>query len=910
MRQHVRRIVATLATLLTVTAVAVPAATAAPPGSSSAHTALADRLAAAVDKLPLAPTPPMGWNSWNTFGCDIDEDVIRDTADALVASGMKDAGYEYVNIDDCWMAPERDADGNLQADPERFPSGIASIADYVHGLGLKLGIYSSAGTATCQGLPASLDHEEADAQKFAEWGVDLLKYDNCNNEGRPALERYAAMADALAATGRPIVYSICEWGSNDPWLWADELGGHYWRTTGDITDTWGSVMGILDQQVGLEAYSGPNAWNDPDMLEVGNPGLTFEESRAHMSLWSLLNSPLIAGNDLRSMPDSTLAMLTDPDVVAVNQDWGGIQGHKIADDGDQETWAKPMSDGGVAVVLLNRGSGTTTMTTTAAELGVGQSPAYRLTDVWSDAVSQTRGTIRASVPAHGARMFVVERGRPAHDDPAVTATVDAGNFTDPGDTVTVTVTVTNDGFVPVSHLDVGLTAPDGWTVEPRRDQAPEIVPPGRSVTVAYTVQIPVQTPTGTYDLTADVRYRTVDGTRREATGAGGVAVATAPRGERFLSDLDPVLSQVGWGSLGRDESADGNPIAIGGTTYAKGVAAHAASQVDYYLGEVCTGFRADVGIDDEVGDRGTVTFTLVGDGEVLAETGVVTGADAPVALAADVTGVEVLSLRAGTGPEGSDNYDHAEWADASVTCAGPVASVDALPQGTLEMPAGASIEVTGTLSVTEGEVVDATMTPFPPSGWTVDGEPATADALSPGETLTGTWTIHAPDDAGPGIAEIPVVAAFSGPDDTGLVVVRDTVSVSVLPAGWLLTREAEADGNELGGATVVSACGACSGGQKVGWLGSGGANDLVITGIEVPETGSYGLVIDYLVSGTRHLSVSVNGAPAQQLQLSGTSFSVPTSTTVPVTLQAGENTVRLFNDTAFAPDIDRIAVTS
>nr|BFF04167.1 hypothetical protein GCM10020241_58420 [Streptoalloteichus tenebrarius] len=197
---------------------------------------------------PLAATPPMGWNSWNRFGCAIDEDLIRRTADALVSSGMRDAGYDHVNIDDCWMAPERDAEGRLQADPDRFPSGIRALADYVHARGMRLGIYSSAGTRTCQGLPASLDHEEVDARTFAEWQVDYLKYDNCDNLGRPAFERYLRMGEALRATGRPIVYSICEWGENAPWEWGREVGGNLWRTTQDIKDTWDSVLGILDRQ--------------------------------------------------------------------------------------------------------------------------------------------------------------------------------------------------------------------------------------------------------------------------------------------------------------------------------------------------------------------------------------------------------------------------------------------------------------------------------------------------------------------------------------------------------------------------------------------------------------------------------------------------------------------------------------
>ena len=281
----------------------------------------------------LAPTPPMGWNSWNKFGCRIDENLIRETADAMVSSGMKDAGYKYVNIDDCWEATARDANGRLTTDTARFPHGMKALADYVHSKGLKIGIYSSAGTGTCQRRPASLDHEVVDAQTFAEWGIDYLKYDNCNNQNRPAVERYKAMGDALKATGRPIVFSLCEWGQNTSWEWGKSVGGDLWRTTGDIRDQWASVVRLLDLQVGLEKYSGPNAWNDPDMLEVGNGRMTYDEYVAHFSLWALMNAPLIAGNDLRSMSDSTKMILENKEVIAVDQDWGGVQGRKVRDDG-------------------------------------------------------------------------------------------------------------------------------------------------------------------------------------------------------------------------------------------------------------------------------------------------------------------------------------------------------------------------------------------------------------------------------------------------------------------------------------------------------------------------------------------------------------------------------------------------
>jgi alpha-galactosidase len=354
----------------------------------------------------LARTPQLGWNTWNAFGCDVSDQLIRQTADAMVSSGMAAAGYQYVNIDDCWMSRSRDGNGDLVPDPVKFPQGIAAVAGYVHGKGLKLGIYEDAGTATCAGYPGSLGHERQDAALFAAWSVDYLKYDNCNSDGTSARTRYTTMRDALAATGRPILYSLCNWGQESVWTWGAPVGNS-WRTTEDISANWRVVMGILDAQVGKESYSGPGAWNDPDMLEVGNAGLSEVESRAHFSLWALLNAPLIAGNDLRSMSAATRGILTNGDVLAVDQDWGGRQGYKIADDGDHEVWLKPMSAGSRAVVLLNRGGGASSMSVSAARLGLPAVASYAVRDLWSHTNSTVTGTVRATVPAHGAAMFTV-----------------------------------------------------------------------------------------------------------------------------------------------------------------------------------------------------------------------------------------------------------------------------------------------------------------------------------------------------------------------------------------------------------------------------------------------------------------------------------------------------------------------
>jgi alpha-galactosidase len=355
----------------------------------------------------LVPAPPMGWNSWNHFQRDINEQLIMDEADAMVASGMKDAGYEYINLDDCWMALERDKDGNLQSDPKRFPHGIKYLADYVHKKGLKLGVYSSAGTKTCAGWPASLDHEEADAKMFAKWGVDYLKYDNCNNEGRPAIARYTKMKNALDATGRPIVFSICEWGSNNPWEWAPEVGG-LWRTTGDISDNWNSMIHILDQQIGLNTYASKGHWNDPDMLEVGNGGMTNTEYVAHFSLWCILAAPLITGNDLRHMSDDTRGILTNKEVIAIDQDPAAKEGYKLTDQGDREVWVKPLVDGSWSVLLLNRSEEIAFMTMKIQDLGIKKANTYTVRNLWSHKDEQgTDGLVRANVPPHGVEMFRV-----------------------------------------------------------------------------------------------------------------------------------------------------------------------------------------------------------------------------------------------------------------------------------------------------------------------------------------------------------------------------------------------------------------------------------------------------------------------------------------------------------------------
>jgi alpha-galactosidase len=310
----------------------------------------------------LAKTPPMGWNSWNKFSCDVSEALIKETADAMVSSGLKDAGYEYIVIDDCWHG-ERDSLGFIQADPVRFPSGIKALADYVHSKGLKFGIYSDAGWKTCGGRPGSRGREYQDAMTYASWGVDYLKYDWCNTEGLKGAGAYLTIRDALYEAGRPIVLSICEWGDGNPWEWAGPIG-HLWRTTGDIYNcfdceedhgTWSSwgVLQILDMRKDIRKYAGPDHWNDPDMMEVGN-GMSTIEDKSHFSLWAMMAAPLIAGNDIRKMSAETKAILSNKNIIAIDQDTLGIQGYKHGEFGGCDVWVKTLAGGDLAVCFLNR----------------------------------------------------------------------------------------------------------------------------------------------------------------------------------------------------------------------------------------------------------------------------------------------------------------------------------------------------------------------------------------------------------------------------------------------------------------------------------------------------------------------------------------------------------------------------
>ncbi|MFT3873872.1 MAG: NEW3 domain-containing protein [Nocardioides sp.] len=536
--------------------------------------------AQAVDN-GLALTPPMGFNDWNSFGCDIDEQDFKDTADLFVSSGLRDAGYEYINIDDCWMEGRdisrsdptratvgRDPDTHqLIPDPTYFPSGMKALVDYIHDRGLKVGIYESAGTTTCQGLAGSLGYEDIDAQTFADWGIDYVKYDNCGthevtvdgetlsftDDQAGYIERFQRMADAIEKTGRPMVYSLCEWGNYDPWEWGGDMG-NLWRTTFDISDTYASMVDIFKDNVVLGDHASPGAWNDPDMLQVGNGGMTDEEYRTHFSLWSMMAAPLLIGTDLREASDATWDTLLNTDVIAVDQDSLGVQADVVSQVGTSWVLAKPLANGDVAVALFNEGDQATRIGTTVKAVGVKtHRTAYRLVDLWSKKKTATTGNIRASVPAHGTVVYRVSAKKGvASVAPAVS--LDTSSSTSqlaPGGTTRVTVRFDNDGPGAVFHTKLALTAPSGWKVTRLSGAQPVKVRSGGVTKATFTARAPkeVSDPISAAELTAKGAYRTRQhsGARAASTSVGlsVVSPVSSPNLTANTTGVDALFAQSG-----------------------------------------------------------------------------------------------------------------------------------------------------------------------------------------------------------------------------------------------------------------------------------------------------------------------------------------------------------------------------
>jgi alpha-galactosidase len=395
--------------------------------------------AAGARATDLAATPPMGWNSWNSFNMGINESVIRKTADLMVSTGLRDAGYIYLNLDDGWQV-SRDADGVIQPDPAAFPSGMKALGAYIHSKGLKFGIYTCAGTETCGKRPGSKGHEKQDMATYASWGVDYIKIDWCSTEGLDSKTQYALFRDGIKESGRPMLLSLCNWGVDKPWLWGRQMG-QLWRTSSDLLPCWDcktdwggtGISQTLDKQIGLASYAGPGGWNDPDMLQVGNSGLSLEESRAHFSLWCILAAPLIAGNNLISMKPEVEEILLNPEAIAVDQDPDGKEGTRIKDEGvGREVWARPLKGGAWAVCLFNRGLKSAAVEARWEDLGL-KDDQMKVRDLWAHRdLGVFDDGYMVSVPSHGAVLLKIQSSKPVPLPPSDSWRIRIGgdDFTD------------------------------------------------------------------------------------------------------------------------------------------------------------------------------------------------------------------------------------------------------------------------------------------------------------------------------------------------------------------------------------------------------------------------------------------------------------------------------------------------
>ncbi|MDX3101897.1 NPCBM/NEW2 domain-containing protein [Nonomuraea angiospora] len=625
----------------------------------------------------------MGFNNWNAFGCDVNEALIKETADAMVANGMKAAGYQYVNIDDCWMSRTRDADGNLQADPAKFPRGIKALADYVHSRGLKLGIYESAGLTTCEGYPGSYGHEAQDAQTFASWGIDYLKYDNCGappgtaDNQQQYIARYKRMGDALKATGRDIVYSICEQGRSAPWIWAGDVG-HLWRTTVDIRDIWPEVAAIFRSTVALAEHAGPGAWNDPDMLEVGNGGMSDTEYRSHFGLWAFMAAPLISGTDLRKASKATLEILTNRDLIAIDQDPLGKPARVLSHVGKQWILVKDLAGGDKAVLFFNEDMGPVTQSVSLRSLGIGGRGSYVVKDLWSHERSQVNDRLTAFVEGHGTAIYRVSRPRdiPSLKQSHVAATNSVTDtYVEPGKSTTITGNLVNDGTRSVNHVALTLSVPPRWKVKQVKGPRSS-VPGGASTSASWELTVPPGASVKAYSVEVSGSYQ-VGGHRERMSSERPIVVPPAPpTATSWLSDL-PRTSAVGKAykdqqlipkyTPGSGLSYEYKPITMRGVTYAKGVGTISGSSLIYYLGGRCSKLTAIVGVDDNAFSYGLPTPSLpiriVVDGKTVFDQRVAQGS--PVVIDEDLSTAKAVELEAELEMISNLSVD---WANARVVC--------------------------------------------------------------------------------------------------------------------------------------------------------------------------------------------------------------------------------------------------
>jgi alpha-galactosidase len=662
----------------------------------------------------LARTPYQGWNTFYGLGDSFDLATIRSVADAMVSRGLMAAGYRYVWIDGGWWTGTRDAGGNITVDTGRWPGGMKSVADYIHTKGLLAGIYTDAGTDGCGGAgQGSYGHYQQDANQFAAWGYDAVKVDFCGGTKQkldPATA-YGQYRDALLAntSHRPILFNICNpftpgaspWSPNYPGFAQSVYNsysfgpstGNSWRTDTDVgfvrNVQFRDVLRNLDHNAAHPEAAGPGHWNDPDYLGP-ELGMTRVEAQSQFTMWSMSAAPLIIGSDVRALSQEAINMLTNADVLAVDQDTKSVQGAPISTQGDGQVWVKPLANGDRAVALLNRGATPLTISTDAQAVGMGQASRYSLHDLWRHSTAETAGKIVASVGAHEAVLYRISSGASAPTPPAVfvssptTTAPFAGSdlrLAIPGQALPVTVTVENNGRTPIMNVQVSLAAPPGWQHQQQSQTggngSSSVLVGGQQLDATWSVTPPAGTLPGLDQLVATVTYQWGGGNGGGATTQTTVQVPSAPPANTsYLSDHPWLDASSGYLAPRLDGDCCGGPIRLMGTTYPKGIGVASPSKIEFYLGANCTHLSAVVGIDDSARwttAGATATFSVLTDGRSVFESGLVTQ-NVTRSVEVDLTGAGVLTLVVGDGGDGGYN-DRTDWANLRATCSAPVATV-------------------------------------------------------------------------------------------------------------------------------------------------------------------------------------------------------------------------------------------
>jgi alpha-galactosidase len=699
--------VALVASLATPTAAAAPAGQAAPAATPAATTGSINGL---------AQTPYLGWNTYYGLGSAFNEQTIKSVADSMVTSGLKAAGYQYVWIDGGWWPGTRDAGGNITVSATQWPDGMRAVADYIHSKGLKAGIYTDAGTNGCGGAhQGSYGHYQQDVNQFAAWGYDAVKVDFCGGTQQqldPATA-YGQFRDALLhnSSNRPMLFNICnpfQPGEYSPGYPPYDRSvynsysfgpttGNSWRTDTDIgfvhSVQFSDVLRNLDADAAHPEAAGPGHWNDPDYLGP-ELGMTSAEAQSQFSMWSMVAAPLIVGSDIRSLSPQTLAMLTNPEVLAVDQDPLGAQGTAIATTGDAQVWVKRLANGDRAVALLNRGTTPLTISTDAGAVGMPNASSYQLRDLWQHTSTETAGRIAANVAPHSTVLYRVSVLQdPQSLPPAVvvsspdTPAAYPGSqlrLAIPGQSMPVSATFENDGLTPVQNVNLTLTGPAGWQIQPQPTINEGTVPTGRRITATWTVTPAAGALPGSDTLKVASSYSwdgPSAGTASPTTQTSVTVPAPPPSGSASLSNQTWLDGTSGYLVPRLDREVGGGPLVLQGHTYPQGIGTASVSQIQYFLGGNCTNLSTTIGIDDvvnKVGPQGgTAVFQIYADGQKIYDSGVVTR-QATQQVSVPVTGAGVLTLAVGDGGDGTYN-DRADWAGLQVTCGPPVATVPSGP---------------------------------------------------------------------------------------------------------------------------------------------------------------------------------------------------------------------------------------